>query len=263
MSICIVTPVKLEEKYLDEWIKYNIYIGFDHIYLYDNNDDPSLLSTCLQDCEFRDRVTVNSMPGAYPLQHGFRHWMENYKHLYKAVGFFDPDEFIVLHKHANMKHLLEEVLYSSKSGALGINWVLFGDNVHTLYSPEPVTKRFTRRDALANHHIKSIVVCDDLVGMENPHSPHLVPGKYQVDTSGKTFMGPFNHNGPIDVCQMNHYFCKTLQEWTVKRNKGRADISPTSLRGYSEFDDHNKNDIEDDRAWQFYSTKMKLRHQHE
>ena len=37
---------------------------------------------------------------------------------------------------------------------------------------------------------------------------------YWVDTNNKRFYKtPFNENGPIDVAQINHYFCKTEEEF--------------------------------------------------
>lgn len=69
------------------------------------------------------------MPGAYAQRCSFEHWVDTYKHLYRAVAFFNIDEFVVLHRHASVKLLLEDVLYPV-GGALSINWVLFGKNGH-------------------------------------------------------------------------------------------------------------------------------------
>ncbi|KAF6244150.1 hypothetical protein COO60DRAFT_1650733 [Scenedesmus sp. NREL 46B-D3] len=61
-NICIVAAVKLEELYLDDWITYNIAcLGFDDIYLYDNNVDPSLLPAHLQGCPVVCRVLDSRM----------------------------------------------------------------------------------------------------------------------------------------------------------------------------------------------------------
>ena len=31
-----------EDPYIDEWIKYNLMIGFDHVYIYDNSEGNTL-----------------------------------------------------------------------------------------------------------------------------------------------------------------------------------------------------------------------------
>ena len=46
-----------EERYIDEWIKYNLLLGFTHIYIYDNS-----ANNILKDKK-SDRVTIIPFPG--------------------------------------------------------------------------------------------------------------------------------------------------------------------------------------------------------
>ena len=39
---CICAIAKNEDLYLDEWIQYHLALGFKHIFLYDNHDEPTL-----------------------------------------------------------------------------------------------------------------------------------------------------------------------------------------------------------------------------
>lgn len=254
-GIAIVCCAKLEDRYLVEWIRYNIEcLKFDAIYIYDNNTTPDVTQTTLAELDegVKARVFVRHEPDSNRLLfRAFGHWLATEKHKYKAVAFIDPDEFLVLHKHANVHELLEQHLYP-RGGALGINWMMFGSSGHTSYEPGPVTQRFTMRCERVNRHIKTFAVCQDLLSMVNPHLPHLVPGKKQWSTAGEAFHGSFLENGPIDVAQLNHYWTKTYEEWLIKRNKGHIDIDPNHRRPLSEFTENDYNEVFDNAAWQIY-----------
>lgn len=248
MSVCIVTPVKNEERYIKEWLTYHAALGFDTIYLYDNNDDQATLAKHLEDFVCSAQVVIIPMPGELAQMRGYSHWMQYFKNAHKAVAIIDVDEFIVLRKHTSIHAFLEEHLYPH-GGALSLNWSLFGDNGLTVYEDKPVTERFTRCKANVDEHVKSIAVTSDLTSLTNPHFPNLVYGKVQRDTNGRLFHGPFNPNGPCDVAQINHYFCKTKEEWDLKARRGRADLPHSApKRDPTEFGKHNFNDIEDTTA---------------
>jgi hypothetical protein len=248
-----MTNVKLEERYLNEWITYHAHLGVDHFYLYDNNDDEKLIYTALDDSEYTDRVTIHHMPGPYVNQRGTEHWLKTYPSNHRAVIFIDVDEFLVLHHHKNVNALLEEKLYP-RGGALAMNWLFFGDNGLTTYDSRPVTERFTTRQNHPNHHIKTIACCEDLTARLFTHGVRLAEGKLTRDTNGRIIPDIFNDGGPIDCVQLNHYFCKTIEEWRIKRDKGHCDWDPSFRRPDSDYARHNFNEVFDDKAMAFYKS---------
>ena len=38
MKVVIVAIAKMEQDYIEEWVKYHLHLGFDQIFLYDNED---------------------------------------------------------------------------------------------------------------------------------------------------------------------------------------------------------------------------------
>ena len=139
----------------------------------------------------------------------------------KWAAFWDVDEFLVLKKHDAVQQLLEEHL---SSGALSLNWQVFGTSGKLLYEPLPVTKRFVYREEERNQHVKSIVRLRDMDLTEgpNPHYPKKLSSGTQHNTDGYAFEGPY-HDGPTDVAVIHHYMTKSYQEYTKKRMRGRAD----------------------------------------
>jgi hypothetical protein len=69
------------------------------------------------------------------------------------------------------------------------------------------------------------------------------------NTNKELFSGSFNRNTLDDIAQINHYFCKTREEFIEKINRGRSDTY--QKRNIDEFDAHNINEIEDVTALKF------------
>jgi hypothetical protein len=234
MKIALVCIAKDEDNYINEWVDYHLKLGFDKIYIYENDWTSSIVQPNVI------TTPVNGTRQQIPM---YNHFINQYKNEYDWVAFLDVDEFIVLKKHNSIHELMEQY---PDTLALGINWVLFGDNNKTFNGEYSVLERFTKRQEVVNDHIKSIVNPKQVI-MMNVHS-HV--GQC-IDTNGKMINNPpFNPNGPIDVVQINHYFTKTKEEFVKKINRGRADIG--TYRDISDFDKHNINEIEDLTALNFY-----------
>ena len=55
---CILTVIKNEHEYLDEWIKYHLDLGIDHIFIFEDIDSYSHREICEK---YGDRVTLSSI----------------------------------------------------------------------------------------------------------------------------------------------------------------------------------------------------------
>jgi hypothetical protein len=164
--------------------------------------------------------------------------------MYDWIAIFDCDEFLSLKKHNNIKDFLSDY---SEFSAIGINWVLFGNNnqekvIDNEYS---LLKRFTKRQISVNPLVKSIIRPIPNIIMD-VHIPRNFP---MYDANKNPFSSPFNTNGKDDIAQLNHYFCKTQEEFREKVDRGRADVS--HKREFDEFYLHNFNEVEDLHAYNF------------
>lgn len=171
IALCCIA--KTEEQYIDEWIEYNIKLGFDHIYVYENDWNYPINNP---------KVTIIPYPGKIQQLAAYNHCLRTYKNRYNYIAFFDCDEFLVLKKHA-----------------IGINWQFYGANGcvsrNTLY-PKSLLKQFLHRQKGVNRHVKVIVNTKSNANFyQNPHCVNVSA----IDTNGKIFLGPFNDNGPVNV----------------------------------------------------------------
>lgn len=237
MKVALVCIAKNEDHYIEEWGRYHIKLGFDQIFIYQND----------WLCSFEDeRVTKLVLNGPTKQTEAYNSFIGNFRNEYDWVAFFDVDEFLVLKKHSHIKDFISD--YSEYKG-IGINWVVFGSNGHTeiLDGEYSLLKRFTKRENGVDQHIKSIIKLKDnynvTMYVHNPNHPI-------VNTNKNLFEGPFNLEKTDDIAQINHYFCKTRSEFEEKIKRGRSDT--LEIRKMIEFDVTNKNDVDDFTAFDFY-----------
>ena len=236
MRVALVCIAKNEDHYIKEWCDYHLKLGFDQIFIYQND--------WVCDLEM-ENVTKLTMNGPTKQMESYNTFIKTYHQEFDWAAFFDVDEFLVLKKHNSVKDFISDY---SEYDAIGINWVFFGDNnITELENNTSVLKRFTKRQKGINSHIKTILKMNDGVFM-SIHNP-IVPNEI-VDTNFNKFSGPFNPNGDDNIAQLNHYFVKTKKEFIQKIDRGRPDI--TIKRNISDFEPHNLNDIDDFSALNFY-----------
>lgn len=246
-AICAIA--KGEDAYIDEWISYQILLGFDSICIYDNSEDQSLRHL---PARYPKHVTVVPWPGPARQVNAYQHYVATCEHTWCAL--LDVDEFIVLRKHARIKEFLAE---HCASGAVSLNWYLFGSSGEKTYRDEPVLTRFQMRGAEVNWFVKSIFrPCD--VSSPEIHAPFMKEGKTRRDTNGKVlppFDYGFNVGGPTDVAVVHHYFTKSWGEFLAKVARLRADTG--TRRNLDEFATHDLNEVRDSSAADFVLSKTR------
>ena len=137
--------MKNEHKYLNDWVKHHIDIGFDKIYLYDNDDinSPNALDYVNQ--EYKKYIELINVRGAKELhlqQHIYNDFYNKFNKDFEWCMFIDIDEY--LFGVDNVKEWLPTI--PSKYDQVRIKWKLFGDdNLITRDMTKPVYEVFTTR----------------------------------------------------------------------------------------------------------------------
>ncbi len=261
MKAVIVSIAKLEQNYIEEWVKYHLTLGFNHIYLYDNEDEPTyekLLNRYL------DYMTIIHFPKNnydkavqyYMLDHFVNNYM--YTNNITHVAHIDIDEFVVLKKHKNINEFIKEYIKGFTVG-IGMNWVFFGSSNLTEPTNEPVTQRFTKCSKIPDRHIKTIFAVKYFKYFKCCHSiqtnKNNIYTTYIKSTNGKNIPNAFNYNYDTSVIQLNHYKTKTLAEFKIIRTRGRADFKLNEQFNEdveNNFKNYDLNEIEDLTAKNFY-----------
>ena len=235
-AICAIQKGSLT--FIDEWVDYNLAIGFEKIYIYDNSEDFELQSW--YEKQDQTRVDVKHFPGQVKQVPAYHDcitrikWEDPKGPMHKWLAFIDLDEFIVLKQHENILELLEDKAEGQDVGGLALNWYMFGYDNQIKYKPIPMTKRFQTRDKGINQHVK-VILRTDLIGkggsFRNSHAYKYNKASIAtVDTTGKRLEEDpwFNIDGPSDVAVIHHYHTKSLEEYVSRCARGRADMRQRS-----------------------------------
>ncbi|CAJ1963763.1 unnamed protein product [Cylindrotheca closterium] len=217
-------------RYIDEWVIYNLAIGFETIYLYDNSEHNELAPWHDQlPQSTKERVVIRHFPSFRAQRPAYTLCWEDIRNrkAHSWIAFFDLDEFLVIKdrtKYPQLMDLLDSL--SLEYGGLAVNWVMFGFNGQTTYEPKPVTLRFQKRDANATNPLVKTIVRAQIT--PNVRSAHFV--KYNAsetmrtrDTNGKIVGGARNEDLPNDVAALYHIHTYSFGEF--KERCGRGDVA--------------------------------------
>lgn len=122
--ICAIA--KNENKYINDWVNYHLSIGFEHIYLFDNNSNKDTwVGKVLNQL---DKVTIFNINDIKKegLQLDCYNWFyNNYSHNFNWVSFIDIDEFIFGITDIN-KFIAQKKFDTFEM--IRLKWRLFGDD---------------------------------------------------------------------------------------------------------------------------------------
>ncbi|MGM8930655.1 glycosyltransferase family 2 protein [Salinicola halophyticus] len=241
MNVAVCAIARNEKSYLVEWVAHQQELGFDSIYIYDNNSDDgsSELLLSMESTGHLQRIHWQRKEGIPPQREAYNHWLANHGSKYDFVFFCDLDEFLNPQGGDVKVFLREAVSQNSNVGAIAIPWLMFGSSGHEKYTTDLVTSRFTRCKSSLNPEVKSFVkpafgfnmrthVCDLLLGdyLDNDFLPVSWSSssiKMDSPTKGKAIL--------------HHYYTKSREEWIERRSRAKADRAAVEYRDLAEFDE--------------------------
>ena len=242
--LTIVVLAKNESAYISEWLAFHKLQGVEKVFLYDNESTDNMRDV-LQPYIAAGYVEYNVINGKYKQFEAYNDAIRRYGHLAKYMAFIDCDEFMM--PVNSDKSLLEIIEYAflkdENAGGLGINWCIYGSSGHET-KPERglVIENFTHHsyvDYERNYTIKSIVKPCCVKIFSHPHYPMFRPGFYNIDFQGKFIPFWRNEITEYDGIRLNHYYCKSKEEYAKRISLGRADI-PSIRSDYFYKDDRNE-----------------------
>ena len=130
---------KNEGEYIREWVEYYLGIGFDKVFIADNNDvDDISLYEAIQDYIVSGQVQVFDCRGKDSIQ------VLMYSKFceignYRWCAYFDCDEFFEMSVYRNIKDFLTPM---EEYDCVSFNWLLFGPNGNMYKQPGGVRERF-------------------------------------------------------------------------------------------------------------------------
>ena len=255
-DLAIVAIMKNEGHYLKEWLDYHLLAGVDHFYIYDN-ESPDNQAEVAKPYVAAGLVDYFFLPGKAMQYIAYNDAVKRFKFQCRYMAFIDGDEFIYPKRltGGGITNIVDEILSNNPNAAgLAINWQIFGSNGQEKadYS-RGVLERFTRcavKDFKANAHVKTIANPRKVNFLLNCHYPIYFEDNYSVNEHEGFVHTAFNRPVTDDKIVINHYHCKSLEEYRLKNIRGEADriqIDKCNDK-YSDalFADHDRNEVFDD-----------------
>ena len=244
LGICLI--IKDEAPYIKEWLDYYLMLGVEVFYIFDNDSNDNI-QEILKPYIDKGIVVYQQIHGKGRQLDAYTLCCKKHKKDCQYIGFFDIDEFVYLDQSKKLIDVINDSFASHKDmGALALNWIIFGSGNNETKQEGLVIERFkyrSEKDFDRNHHIKSIVNPRKVTVFRNPHFAFLQKGYHSYSVTGEQVEDAFVENISLDI-RINHYFCKSKEEYAAKKVKGFAD--QVGERAMSDFNDHDKNDVFDD-----------------
>ena len=229
---------KNENNYIREWVEHYFKIGFDKIFIADNNDegDNSLYDT-ISDYINSGLVQVFDCRGKESIQ------VLIYSRFceignYKWCAYFDCDEFFEMGVYTDVKEFLGTL---EEYDCISFNWLLFGPNGNVYRQKGGVQERFPCPVSPVlymkeNVFIKSIVKGGEgrfsgcwfngshIPASNNAEIKYSIGG-YNEPYDSKTIHAHFPPSYKLGY--IKHYYTKSFEEWKEKASRGWPDNTKT------------------------------------
>lgn len=152
----VMTMARWETPYINEFVEYYRSIGFDHIYLYCNDDDPGELYTEVAPYVEACSPFVTFVHYPYQGQQWWilLHFLRTYKQETEWVALFDVDEFLSLRDAPDIHSFMTTRLGDTDS--IYFHWLFFGHNGFEEPPIGSVLRNYTRREPFLNMHTKTM-----------------------------------------------------------------------------------------------------------
>ena len=226
LGLCAIA--KDENPFVREWVGYHHYIGFERVYIYDN-DSALPVRDIVGDFYEQGICDTYTLPGSAIQLTAYNHCLKNHGHEFEWLAFFDLDEFLCLKEDADARVLLRN--FEAYSG-LALNWDIFGSSGHLGRPAGLVTENF--RQSLGYSVNAKCIVRPAKVHMPFTSHHFLFHEGISVNTNLDPAVGAY---APLAVDQacLNHYYYRSQQDFEAKTRKTDAtygDHNPRSMNAF-------------------------------
>ena len=232
MTSCIFTVIKNEQEYLEDFIKYHLDLGVNHIFIFEDKDSESHKNICNK----YQNVTLNNVDILKPIEYNQKEYIksgliwirDNYK--YDWCFSIDCDEFITVTEE--FPKLLEDYL---NNDAIMLQWKNFGYSGHIekpIYD-KPIWEIYDKECGFTKND-KKYCNCTKMCFNMNKLQEKFIFGNH---TALCNYVKPdftWDRTKPIySKIYLRHYITKSFEEYVWKL-KIRGMMCPEH-RGYNDF----------------------------
>ncbi len=226
LGLCAIA--RNETPFLREWVAYHYRIGFEKIYIYDNESIAPVRDSV---AEFYDLGVCDTytLQGEGMQNIAYNLCLRDHGHEFEWLAFFDLDEFLCLKCDTDARILLRD--YENYSGLI-LHWDIFSSSGHLARPEGMVTLNYTQ--SLGYSLISKCIVRPAKVAMTVTshhfafHEGVAVNTNKEPDLSGYTPIA-------VDKACLNHYQYRSQQDFAEKLDKADATFGASNPRRWGDF----------------------------
>ena len=255
ISVCLCVIARHENLYAKEYVNHYKKLGYNHIFIYDNNDkDGERFEDVIQKEINSGFVSILDWRGnrGYTENEGpqldvYRDCYEKNNKYYDWLSFHDFDEFLEIYpKNLKIQDFLGNERYKHCQ-SLKLNFLMFSDNDLLYYDNRPLQVRFTEP---LYTNIDNTVIKSTIRGglkenyWKNAKNTHTsLMNITSCNTNGEIIdnKSMFNKKYNFTYAALKHYYPKSLEEYVRKLIRGRATLKYTPLNTNEEKHKRMKN----------------------
>ena len=224
LQVAICTMARKENLYIKEYVDYHLKIGFDHIFIFDDNEPGTENISDIINDSYNEYVTIYDYSTIIHDQKvAFTLCYEMNKYKYDWILMNDIDEFLVI-RNDTLKNYLSNIRFK-KCDFIKFHWMLSTDNDLIHYDNRSLLERF-KGPYRKNTHIKTMVKggIDDI--QFDIHTPFISPHRnISCNNIGQIyknkeilFQDVFDIN--VEKAFMIHFKYKSTEEYINKYKRG-------------------------------------------
>ena len=245
LKICLCTIAKNENLYIKEFVEYYKELGYNNIFLYDNNDiDGERFEEVIKNKINEKFVYIINYRGMRSQITAYIKCYDKNKNKYDWISFFDADEFLEL-KPVNIK--IQDFLGNkryNKCDNIKINWILYEHNTY-YYENISLFKRKNYTTTIIPAIKSTVRGKYKLNYWRNAGNPHSSNKRFKACTSsGKStsYKNFYVYPPDIKYAFLRHYYYKSFEEYCIKLKRGKADRDENINKIIILYYKKNKND---------------------
>ena len=252
-KVCLCAVGRQENRYAKEYVEHYKNLGYNHIFIYDNNNkDEEKFSDVLQEEINEGYVTIIDFRGKRDnrsQEHAYSDCYQKNKYEYNWLSFFDFDEFLELHqKNFTIQDYLSQDIFK-RCQNVKVNWIMYISEKETLYyENKPLKIRFPKPvydDYTFNMHTKSTVVGGQRRNywsrLDNPHCSLHTLKACSASGHNANYRNPFIDPPDFRYAAIRHYHFKSFEEYCLKLKRGFPDAVSALPRIQSLIREHSGN----------------------
>ena len=241
-TACIIAAARNEGPYLLDWLAYHRAIGFEHVFLYtnENEDGSDELLTLLARAGEITLIENERTHAIGPQLKGYTHALTMMPQTldFRWAALLDIDEYIGF--DSTVFDDFPAYLATQETqrvDAIALCWLMFAAAPEEGWSDAGTPARFTRRERAVHELVKSLIR-PNRFWYSQPHFPTATldaPFDYRSADGGIhhhpyiTGRGPAQAGAPsAEQAWINHYMLRTAQEALWKWSRGRGDLATAS-----------------------------------